>query len=344
MANKLTISYNGSNIVNEAEIEGDAAVTYNGSTITSITAGATKTLNCAGKVMRSNVIIGGKTLNCSGKIMSSNVGISVATSYTYIYKAGYTAWQNVSEVSSSANSTTTFGSSSVTITGSVTLKIPNSSYSGNTTLVIKGKTNSSIGSDFQFSSSTTLGNDVVTEMPKSSTIQTFKINIFKMTGDKYLRMDAGYNSTLTITEIYFENDSDRTLRIYTRGDRAFQAGTVVSDYSQGYSFKSDYLQAAGGGTPCRISISGIDFTNYSKLHIGGHVNIAGEIEDETMWWVGYGTEKRPDLASGRVTQAIEEVRRDKIFDISNVSGTRYIYIYAWNSGTAYMPIYHIWLE
>lgn len=77
MADKLTVTYDGSNIVTEAEISGNATVTYDGNAIATISAGQTKVLNCAGKVMATDVVVGGKTLNCAGRYMATNVFIAV---------------------------------------------------------------------------------------------------------------------------------------------------------------------------------------------------------------------------------------------------------------------------
>jgi len=81
MANKLTITYNGSKIVDEAEISGSANITYNGSTIATVAAGETKTLNTNGKYASTNIVVGGKTLNCANKIMGSNVKVEVVTGW-----------------------------------------------------------------------------------------------------------------------------------------------------------------------------------------------------------------------------------------------------------------------
>lgn len=66
-----SIKYNGSKI---GTTEGDSvSVTYDGSTIVTITSEGTKTLKCSGKVMKTNLVIGNKTLKCAGKLMSGNI-------------------------------------------------------------------------------------------------------------------------------------------------------------------------------------------------------------------------------------------------------------------------------
>ena len=96
MANKLTVTYNGSNIINGIEISGDAAVTYNGSTLATVTAGQTKTLNCLSKAMATNVVVGGKTLNCAGKLMASNVVVKLES---LVGALKDTSWADISAIS-----------------------------------------------------------------------------------------------------------------------------------------------------------------------------------------------------------------------------------------------------
>lgn len=72
----LTVSYSGRGILTDT-ISGDVTVTYDGAQLFSLGYG-TKTLLCAGKVMRGAVTVGGKTLNCAGKLMQSDVTVSVS--------------------------------------------------------------------------------------------------------------------------------------------------------------------------------------------------------------------------------------------------------------------------
>lgn len=72
----LTVTYNGVDIIDSAEVSGDVAVTYDNRTIVTVSDG-TKTLKCNGKVMKSDVALGGKTLKCSGKRMVSDVVVKV---------------------------------------------------------------------------------------------------------------------------------------------------------------------------------------------------------------------------------------------------------------------------
>lgn len=72
----LTVTYNGIDIIDSAEVSGDVTVTYDNRTIVTVSDG-TKTLKCNGKVMKSDVALGGKTLKCSGKRMVSDVVVKV---------------------------------------------------------------------------------------------------------------------------------------------------------------------------------------------------------------------------------------------------------------------------
>lgn len=70
-----SISYYGNTIATTTET-GPVNITYKGSTIASNVTG-TKTLNCNGKLMESNLVIGSKTLNCVDKVMASDVIVTV---------------------------------------------------------------------------------------------------------------------------------------------------------------------------------------------------------------------------------------------------------------------------
>lgn len=72
---KVTITYNGA-VISEAEETAPVTVQYHGSTIATLGAGESKTLNCGGKYMRSDLIIGSKTLSCGGKKMASDIGLA----------------------------------------------------------------------------------------------------------------------------------------------------------------------------------------------------------------------------------------------------------------------------
>lgn len=88
---KLTVRYDGSTIVNKADLSGDsAAIGYNGQTIATCSAGQTKTLPCTNKFMQSNLTVGNKTLQCANKMMTGDVAVIVEGSappvgdYTYL--------------------------------------------------------------------------------------------------------------------------------------------------------------------------------------------------------------------------------------------------------------------
>lgn len=73
----MDVTYNSQKIIDGLEVTLPVDVTYNGSTIATLNAGDTKTLQCNGKVMASNVGIGDKTLQCNGKLMASDVVVEV---------------------------------------------------------------------------------------------------------------------------------------------------------------------------------------------------------------------------------------------------------------------------
>ena len=78
----MDVTYNGTKIIDSLEVTPPVDVTYNGSTIATLNAGNTKTLQCNGKVMASNIGIGGKTLQCSGKLMASDIVVELVGSAT----------------------------------------------------------------------------------------------------------------------------------------------------------------------------------------------------------------------------------------------------------------------
>lgn len=214
MANKLTVTYNWRNIINEALIDGNAVVNYNNSNIATVTAGQTKTLKCSGKVMATDVGIGGKTLKCSGKSMASDVTVKLVPS----------------------------------------------------------------------------------------------------------RLD-----------------------VYESGKRFLSAGSIVSgsSYSKEYSFKGACIEI-GGGKAGKVTIQGIDFTNYSKINFECWANTSAEEPEVYYYYVGYGNTKTQ--GSDKVMKAIPKSRKTISFDIKNVTGQKYIYLGCEVSGGAYVDIYNIWLE
>lgn len=76
---KLSASYNGTTLFTLENQHGDIPVVYNNTTITTMTLGSTRILNCAGKVMASDVKVGGKTLSCYKTQMASDISISYTT-------------------------------------------------------------------------------------------------------------------------------------------------------------------------------------------------------------------------------------------------------------------------
>ena len=75
------ITYNG-NEISSVDEAAPVSVAYNSATIATLNDGDTKTLGCHGKVMASDVVIGGKTLNCNGKLMQGDIVVELAGSAT----------------------------------------------------------------------------------------------------------------------------------------------------------------------------------------------------------------------------------------------------------------------
>ena len=75
------ITYNG-NEISSVDETAPVSVAYNSATIATLNDGDTKTLDCHGKVMASDVVVGSKTLNCNGKLMQGNIVVELVGSAT----------------------------------------------------------------------------------------------------------------------------------------------------------------------------------------------------------------------------------------------------------------------
>lgn len=75
------ITYNG-NEISSVDETAPVSVAYNNATIATLNDGDTKTLDCHGKVMVSDVVIGSKTLNCNGKLMQGDIVVELVGSVT----------------------------------------------------------------------------------------------------------------------------------------------------------------------------------------------------------------------------------------------------------------------
>ena len=73
------ITYNG-NEISAVDEAAPVSVAYNSATIATLNDGDTKTLGCHGKVMASDVVVGGKTLNCNGKLMQGDIVVELVGS------------------------------------------------------------------------------------------------------------------------------------------------------------------------------------------------------------------------------------------------------------------------
>ena len=75
------ITYNG-NEISAVDETAPVSVAYNSATIATLNDGDNKTLNCHGKVMVSDVVVGSKTLNCNGKLMQGDIVVELVGSAT----------------------------------------------------------------------------------------------------------------------------------------------------------------------------------------------------------------------------------------------------------------------
>lgn len=80
MANISTITYN-SKVIAETEEAGNVAVTYDGTTLATLSAGQSKTINCSEQPMKTDIVIGSKTLRCKNLKMFSDILIAVKSSF-----------------------------------------------------------------------------------------------------------------------------------------------------------------------------------------------------------------------------------------------------------------------
>ena len=74
-------TYNG-NEISSFDETAPVSVAYNSATIATLNDGDTKTLDCHGKVMASDVVVGSKTLNCNGKLMQGDIVVELVGSAT----------------------------------------------------------------------------------------------------------------------------------------------------------------------------------------------------------------------------------------------------------------------
>ena len=111
MALKYSVTHNGQTWNSSTNV--DSISLTNGSSTSSITTATTKTLNCNGKYMPNNIVIGAKTLKCAGKLMSggnititSQVATIIMPAWTNgdinTIKAGLEAYQRGESVNFSA--------------------------------------------------------------------------------------------------------------------------------------------------------------------------------------------------------------------------------------------------
>ena len=106
------ITYNG-NEISAVDEAAPVSVAYNSATIATLNDGDTKTLGCHGKVMASDVVVGGKTLNCKWKLMQGDIVVELVGSAT----SGETWYFNDTIGSPGSILSVNFTSNGVTYTG-----------------------------------------------------------------------------------------------------------------------------------------------------------------------------------------------------------------------------------
>lgn len=84
MSNKLTVIYKNTPIINEKEIEGDAVVSYKGTTVQTISTGEEVKLNTKDKYTSDFITIAGEKLNTAGKIIKDFISIKLDPDYLCI--------------------------------------------------------------------------------------------------------------------------------------------------------------------------------------------------------------------------------------------------------------------
>lgn len=77
MSNKLTVTYQNTPVINGQEIEGDAAISYKGITICTVSAGEEVKLNTRDKYTSDFITIAGEKLNTAGKIIKDFINVKV---------------------------------------------------------------------------------------------------------------------------------------------------------------------------------------------------------------------------------------------------------------------------
>ena len=131
----------------------------------------------------------------------------------YVYKPGFTSWQNINQSTTDGTISTSFGSESVTVTGrdtynTLNLQIPESVYGNCKKLVFKAKSSKN-DSNFKICWSKTAdytgGSNGSTVSTITKTAQEFSVDISNDTGNRFIVMSVYYSGTVfTIYDIHFE--------------------------------------------------------------------------------------------------------------------------------------------
>lgn len=131
----------------------------------------------------------------------------------YIYKKGFTTWENATATIGN-NATVTFGSDSVVvtnpnsanITSKVNLLVPQSVYGEYSKLVFKAYATHAKGR-VVWDASIIAGvpGEEIETYPSTSPAQEYSVDISQSTGDRYIVIIPYYkNATVTVYDIHFE--------------------------------------------------------------------------------------------------------------------------------------------
>ena len=131
----------------------------------------------------------------------------------YVYKPGFTSWQNINQSTTDGTISTSFGSDSVTLTGrdtynTLNLRIPESIYGKYEKLVFKAKSSkndSNLKICWSKTANYTGDSNGSTVSRITTTVQEFSVDISNDSGKRFIVMSVYYSGTVfTIYDIHFE--------------------------------------------------------------------------------------------------------------------------------------------
>lgn len=166
---------------------------------------------------------------------------------------------------------------------------------------------------------------------------------YNITGGKTLIDGVAYNITGGKTLIdgvaYNIKFGAEPFVIFRLGDTVLQNGTlgrnngIRFNRTKGIVLEPVYNEDEAMYEAAYVNI-GVDFTNYSTLHI------TCQAEGTTgTRRAGYKTSNNTSIPSSTTTQTIPTVSTELTFDISAVSGTKYVTLYNVNNRVSQLNVY-----